>query len=46
MMFIQLLGLYNTQSILIGCSTVLQADWFIFEINEKASLNIYMPYLT
>ena len=31
--------LFNTQS------RVLQADWFILEINEKATLNINMPYL-
>ena len=30
--------LCNTQS------RVLQADWFILEINEKATLNINMPY--
>ena len=30
--------LFNTQS------WVLQVDWFIFEINEKATLNIDMPY--
>ena len=30
--------LFNTQS------RVLQADWFILEINEKATLNINMPY--
>ena len=30
--------LFNTQS------KVLQADWFILEINEKATLNINMPY--
>ena len=29
--------LFNTQS------RVLQADWFIFEINEKATLIIKMP---
>ena len=32
--------LFNTQSI------VLQADWFILEINVKATLNINMPYLS
>ena len=31
--------LFNTQS------RVLQADWFILEINEKATLNINMPLL-
>ena len=31
--------LLNTQS------RVLQADWFILEINEKATLNINMPLL-
>ena len=31
--------LFNTQS------RVLQADWFILEINEKATLNINLPYL-
>ena len=30
--------LFDTQS------WVLQVDWFIFEINEKATLNIDMPY--
>ena len=30
--------LINTQS------RVLQSDWFIFEINEQATLNINMPY--
>ena len=30
--------LFNTQS------TVLQADWLILEINEKATLNINVPY--
>ena len=30
--------LFNTQS------RVLQADWFILEINKKATLNINMPY--
>ena len=30
--------LFNTQS------RVLQADWFILEINEEATLNINMPY--
>ena len=39
---------YNTQLILIwSCSTQsreLQADWFILEINEKATLNIDIPY--
>ena len=29
--------LFNTQS------RVLQADWFILEMNEKATLNINMP---
>ena len=29
--------LFNTQS------RVLQADWFILKINEKATLNINMP---
>ena len=33
------LWLFNTQS------RVQQADQFIFQINEKASLNIDMPYL-
>ena len=31
--------LVNTQS------RVLQTDWFKLEINEKATLNINMPYL-
>ena len=31
--------LFNTQS------TVLQADWFMLEINEMATLNISMRYL-
>ena len=30
--------LFNTQS------RVLQADWFKLEINERATLNINMPY--
>ena len=30
--------LFNTQS------RVLQADWLILENNEKATLNLYMPY--
>ena len=30
--------LFDTQS------RVLQADWFILEINERATLNINMPY--
>ena len=30
--------MFNTQS------RVLQADWFILEINEKATLNFSMPY--
>ena len=30
--------MFNTQS------RVLQADWLILEKNEKAILNIYMPY--
>ena len=31
--------LFNTQS------RVLQADWFVLENDEKATLNINMPYL-
>ena len=31
--------LFNIQS------RILQADWFILEVNEKATLNINMPYL-
>ena len=31
--------LFNTQS------RVLQTDWFKLEINERATLNINMPYL-
>ena len=30
--------LFNAQS------RVVQADWFILEINEKATFNIKMPY--
>ena len=30
--------LFNTQS------RALRADWFIWQINEKATLNINMPY--
>ena len=33
-----LIGVFNTHS------RVLQADWLILENNEKATLNINMPY--
>ena len=43
--------IYNTQSksdrlfnTRIRSTTVLQADWLIMENNEKATLNINMPY--
>ena len=32
------MGFFNTQS------TVLQAGWLVLEDNEKATLNINMPY--
>ena len=42
------LCLYNTQSnsdwLFTARSRVLQADWLILENNEKATLNINMPY--
>ena len=42
MMFIQ--HSVNSDWLLNTQSRVLQADWFILEINEKATLNIDMPY--
>ena len=42
MMFIQPSA--NSDWLLNTKSRVLQADWFILEINKKATLNINMPY--
>ena len=42
MMFIQ--HSVNSDWLFSTQSRVLQADWFILEISEKAALNINMPY--
>ena len=34
----------NSDLLLTTQSRVMQADWFILEINEKATLNINIPY--